>query len=117
MAANILDLNRATYLAVGGPSKRPYLDYLSPKYLNMQYQVAASKNYNVDQSDQANAPGIAFNFYGSTDYWWVVCMYNGILDPITEFTPGRVLQLPTLADVNAFLSAQSVSQLSAVVTI
>lgn len=117
MTASVLDLNRTTYLEIGGPTNKPYLDYLSAKYLNMRFQIAASKNYVVGQSDVANAPGIAFNFYGSVDYWWVVCMYNGILDPISEFAPGLVLQLPTLADVNAFLSAQGAPQASAVVTL
>jgi len=115
--ANILDLNRASYLQTGGTTKKPYLDYLSPKYLNIKFQLPASKNYIVDGSDRANAPGIAFNFYGDRDYWWIVCMYNGIIDPITEFSPGTVLQLPSLADVNTFLSSQDPQQLSTLITI
>jgi hypothetical protein len=117
MASSNLDLHRSAYLTVGGTTKNPYRDYLSPKYLNIKYLLPASKSYIVDASDQANAPGIAFKFYGSVDYWWVVCMYNGILDPITEFKPGLVLQLPSLSSVNAFLSAQDTQQLNAPVTI
>ena len=117
MASAILDLNRTAYLSVGGTPQMPYVDYLSPKYVNIKYLLPPTKIYNVDASDHANAPGIAFNFYGSVDYWWVVCMYNGILDPITELEPGTSLQLPSLVDVNAFLSSQDTNQLDTVVTI
>ena len=117
MASNILNLSRSVYMTLGGPSKSPYFDYLSPKYINIKFLLQAAKSYIVDVNDAANAPGIAFAFYGSVDYWWVVCMFNGIIDPITELTPGRVLQLPTLADVNAFLSSQDTRQLSTLVTI
>lgn len=115
--ASLLDLNRASFLTVGGSVKKPALDFLSPKYLNIRYLLPPTKSYTVDSSDQANAPGISRAFYGSVDYWWVVCMYNGILDPITEFVPGSVLQLPDLSDINAFLSAQDTQQLDVAVTI
>lgn len=117
MTSSVLDLNRVSYLSLGGNTKKPALDYLSPKYLNIKYLLPAAKAYNMTSADQANAPGIAFSFYGSADYWWVVCLYNGILDPITELTPGRVLQLPNLADVNAFLSSQDTQQLDVQLTI
>lgn len=117
MASSILQLNRQAYLTIGGTTKRPYLDFLSPKYLNIKHKLPSAKSYAIDGADQANAPGIAFSFYGSADYWWIVCLYNGILDPITELVPGLVLQLPNLADVNAFLSSQDTQQLDALVTI
>ena len=31
-------------------------------------------------------------------------MYNGIINPITDLKPGKVLQLPNLEDINALLS-------------
>ena len=98
MSSTILNLNRTAYLALGGSKQMPALDYLSPKYLNLRYLLPPAKIYNIDASDRANAPGIAFSFYGSVDYWWVVCMYNGIMDPITQLAPGKTLQLPSLAN-------------------
>jgi hypothetical protein len=46
-----------------------------------------------------------------------VCQYAGILNPIEEFTPGRVLQLPSLSDINLFLTSQEDPQGSNVITI
>lgn len=98
----VLNLNRSAYLSRGTDTKS--LDYLTAKYLNIRYIVPARESFVVTQADNANSPGIAFDYYGSADYWWIICMFNGILDPVEDLTPGRVLQLPSLADINAFLS-------------
>jgi hypothetical protein len=117
MATSILDLNRSSYLRLGGTPKRPGVDYLSAKYKNIKFTLTPKQSYTVSNSDMANAPGIAFSVYGDADYWWVICLFNGILNPITDFKPGMVLQLPTLADINAFLSSQDTSPEDAQVTI
>jgi hypothetical protein len=117
MSSTVLDLNRKSYMNVGGTSKKPNLNYLSAKYKNIRFLLNAEFSYTVDISDVANSPGIAFNVYGDRDYWWVVCLYNGVTDPINGFVPGMVLQLPTLADINALLSAQDTQQTNATVII
>lgn len=113
----ILNLDRRSYLQVGGTTKRPALDYMSAKYKNIKFVLNPTISYVVTSADAANLPGISFNVYGSRDYWWVIALCNGILDPISGLTPGLVLQLPTLADINAFLSTQDAQQLSTSVTI
>lgn len=100
--STVLNLNRSAYIGRGVDPKA--LNYLSAKYLNIRFIVPARETFVVDQSYAANAPGIAYDYYGSQDYWWVVCLFNGILDPVEDFTPGLKLQLPSLADINAFLS-------------
>lgn len=115
--ATVLDLNRRTYMK-RGQAKRETLDYLSAKYKNLRFILPANQSYVISTRDKANAPGLAFQFYGDRGYWWVICLYNGILDPINGFEPGMVIQLPTLADINALLSSQDTQQLAAsVVTI
>jgi hypothetical protein len=98
----VLNLHRSSYV---DPSSVPQtLDYLSARYLNIKFIVPARNSFTVTQAYEANAPGIAFDFYGSADYWWVILLFNGIVEPLEELVAGRVLQLPGLADINAFLS-------------
>lgn len=111
--ATILDLNRRAYLQPGQQINRLSLDYLSAKYKNIKQILTPDESYVITQSDEANAPGLAFRFYGDRSYWWVLCLYNGIIDPILGFEPGQVIQIPNLADINALLSSQSEQQLTA----
>lgn len=112
--ASFVDLYRASYLKPSADSDR--LNYLSARYLNIRFMLTPSQEYVVTAKDEANSFGIAYNVYGDKSYWWVVCFYNGILNPITDIVPGRRLQLPSLADVNAFLTRQTTSE-AATVTI
>jgi len=112
--SSFVDLNRASYLKDGTEDR---LNYMSAHYLNIKFLVPPSFVYVVKISDVANAPGIAFNVYGDRGYWWIVCLYNGILEPISAFKPGTSLQLPSLSDINLFLTTQEQADGSNVITI
>lgn len=115
--ASILDLNRRTYMKIGGTTKKPALDCLSAKYKNIKFVLTPQISYVITSADTANLPGLSSQIYGSRDYWWVIGLFNGILDPIGGLEPGMVLQLPTLADINAFLSTQDTQAENSSVTI
>jgi hypothetical protein len=103
--STFVELDRSSYLRASISPDR--LNFLSAHYKNIRFLVSPTQRYNVKIFDQCNAPGIAFNVYGDKGYWWVICQYAGVLDPYTEFRPGRVLNLPSLADLNSFLTRQS----------
>lgn len=101
--SSFVELSRASYLR--GSVSPDRLNYLSAHYKNIRFRVPATQRYNVTAFDECNAPGIAYNVYGDKGYWWVVCQYAGINNPMTQFVPGLVLQLPSLADLNTFLTS------------
>lgn len=106
----LVNLNRSFYMSTTtvvqtGGSKQ-VLDYLSPKYKNIRYKLPINQTITIGAHDQANAPGIAHRIYGDKSYWWVVCMFNGIINPVTELEPGTVIMLPSLNDINALLSEE-----------
>lgn len=115
MANTLIDLNRTTYLEAGGVDGAPVLDYLSAKYKNLKFLLRARDTYLVTSSDACNLPGIAHKVYGDKNYWWVIGLYNGIIFPELDLTPGTTLQLPALADINALFSAQDANALTNVV--
>lgn len=48
---------------------------------------------------------VAQSFYGSVEYWWVICEFNGIRDPMFELKLGQILRIPALKRVLAAISA------------
>jgi hypothetical protein len=103
--SSLVDLKRATYLEISGTTKNPRLNYLSSKYKNIRHLLPAVNTYVVTSADMANLPGIAYNVYRDKDYWWVIGLYNGIIFPERDLTPGLILQLPSLSDINALLAS------------
>lgn len=110
-----IDLNRATYLKGSVDPSR--LNYLSAKYKNITFRIVPKQHYVVTHADTANSFGLADAIYGDKGYWWVLCMFNGILDPISEISPGVTLKLPSLADINNFLTSQDSNVVNSTVVI
>lgn len=53
------------------------------------------KVYSVPQPGENRGWLISAHCYTTPHLWWVLAMVNGMLDPLTEFTPGRELRVPT----------------------
>ncbi len=59
------------------------------------------------QIDEANPPRpdmIAYRVYGDTSLFWPLALRNGIRCPLRDVTPGQVLVVPNLIDVQEALS-------------
>lgn len=51
--------------------------------------------YAIEKTYEGNPQAIATVFYGDPRYWWFICQYNSILDPIDEIQEGRIIFIPT----------------------
>lgn len=49
---------------------------------------------------------ITATFLGEPRYWWVVAMYNNLLDPVDELTEGSVIYIPALEKVKSILTGK-----------
>ena len=50
---------------------------------------------------------LGYVFYGDTGLWWVICQYNGILDPMNELKEGVALLIPTKTKVSTYFKTDS----------
>jgi hypothetical protein len=46
-------------------------------------------------------------FYDDPGLWWVICQYNGIIDPMTELVEGKTLLIPSEDKVSTAYKATS----------
>lgn len=98
----MIDFRRANFLPLTIDSKR--LDWLSAYYIDMQIEVPASRSFEITDPWVANLPGLAFNMYDDINLWWVLALYNGIVDPINDVYVGRTMRAPNKEDVVAYLA-------------
>lgn len=65
------------------------------------------EGYFVVQGEEARPDVIAHKLYGSTQYWWIVMMYNSLTD-VNEIQSGISLRYPSLSSVeDAYFSLKS----------
>lgn len=53
------------------------------------------RTYIVENIYDGNPQAISTVFYGDPRYWWFICQFNNVLDPVGEITAGRVLLIPS----------------------
>lgn len=49
---------------------------------------------------------LAYTFYGDVGLWWIICQYNGILDPQTELVAGKQLLIPIQSKVDTYYKVE-----------
>jgi hypothetical protein len=85
-----------------------YMDYTSTIHdYNLPKKVFSSDFYSIPYVDYPLVTGdrlqnIAFDYYGDSDYWWLIAKYNKIVDPM-DITSFSVLRLPMLAGLSRHL--------------
>jgi len=57
--------------------------------------------YFVEKKYEEKPHLLGYVFYGDTGLWWVICLYNGIIDPINEIVEGKLLLIPTIDRIKA----------------
>ena len=79
------------------------MDPLRDKSFERIQAIQSWTPYTVTDSEQFNAPLIAYNVYDNEELWWAVLIYNGIPDAFM-LKSGTRLRVP---DLNSLLSVLS----------
>lgn len=61
--------------------------------------------YAVEQATYL--PNLSVKFYDTDSLWWVIARFNGIIFPLSEIKPGRVLYIPSLSSISKALNKAS----------
>lgn len=59
--------------------------------------------YMVNEADAMRPDMISFEMYNTVNYWWIICMVNGIMNPFTDIKVGKVLIIPSIFDIYTYV--------------
>lgn len=83
------------------------LDWLSANYNNLFEQVSTVQSFVITDTEAGLPDVISYRFYNTEELWWLICVYNGIIDPLTELVTGLTIQIPDLDQSTVFLFQNS----------
>lgn len=63
--------------------------------------------YVVEKKYEGRIDLIAAAFLDEPRYWWIIAMYNNILDPYVEVREGVILQIPTAERAKSFVGGNT----------
>lgn len=91
-----------------GPSYEIIPNRASALYNQERYSIdkylTNFERVTITAADEYNIHTLTFKIYGTHQYWWVVCLFNGIIDPTTELEAGREIRIPSLVQIQSYLS-------------
>jgi hypothetical protein len=85
-------------------------------YKNLRFNVPVQKKVTLNAAQAYNLPGLSQELFTDTSLWLALLAFNGLSDPLTDVYPGLTLNVPTKADLVAYIG-QSNKAASASVTI
>jgi len=72
-------------------------DILTSKFIN-DIPVAASAGYKSVQYNEGKPDKLSYDLYGSTQFWWIILLYNKLLTDI-ELTSDMTILYPLLSEL------------------
>ena len=81
-------------------------DIFKSAYKNIRFGVATTQKYKIKNSDVANLPGLSYRLFGTPNLWRVLLHFNGLNDPVSDIVVGMELNVPSKADIIAYISKQ-----------
>ena len=76
---------------------------------DIRIKITTFQLHTVTELDEFAAPTIAQRYYDNHEYWWVICLYNDIIDPTTELYAGKNIRIPDQRELERYLSQSLVS--------
>lgn len=83
------------------------LDVFNSSYANMRWGVAVDVIVTIDSKYEANLPGLAFDYYGSQEYWRAILAFNGLHDPLADVCVGTTIALPSRSSLDQFMTSKN----------
>jgi len=89
-----------------------YLSFLSGRYNRFLVLLKSKKQIVVTSTNEMRLEAISFREYGTIHLWWVIGVYNGVINPFREVVAGSKLRIPTLESINEYFDTVKRDQLN-----
>lgn len=91
-------MNRTNFFNVVTVFETKELDFLwnsLPKF-ELKYDPIY---YRIIAEDILRPDKISFKNYGTSDFWWVICLINDLNNPFADLIVGEILTIPNQLDI------------------
>jgi len=79
----------------------PQLDHLDTTITEIP-TIFGNTYYTVAEFDIGRIDRISHINYGTSEYWWIICIANNISNPFEELELGRTLIIPSTGDIHEY---------------
>lgn len=91
------------YQGQGSAQSEQLPDWLNARYMDLHEAPLRYTFHTVTSSDLGQPDAIAFRYYQDSNWWWLLCSFNGIVNPLTDMYLGQRLKVPSLHQAQMLL--------------
>lgn len=91
------------YQGQGAAQSEELPDWLNARYADLYLASMETQLHIVSDTDLAQPDAIAYRYYRNSNWWWLLCSYNGIVNPLTDMFLGQRLKIPALQQAQLLL--------------
>lgn len=95
------------YKPVGSKQGIQIHDHLNAGYHSIRDDITDFIWFTITDVEQGMADFLAYKFYEDETLWWVICLFNGIIDPLADLYTGRRIRIPSQSSIELYLSRKS----------
>ena len=95
--------SRRNMYVVDSQDGSPDID-LSNNRISLFVVTKPIRYYQITRYEDQRPDVICNNIYGDTDFWWVLLLFNDIVDVFTELREGLILKVPDKKDISDFIN-------------
>ena len=82
----------------------PYLEVVDGKFIRFLNELKYDRSYMVTDAAAGRLEYISYQIYGTIQLWWVIGLYNGIINPIKDVIAGKILRVPTKESIDVYFN-------------
>lgn len=82
----------------------PYLAMLDGHQIQFIKSLQTYAIHTVIGHEDGNLPLLAYAYHKNINTWWIIGMYNGVIDPYEDLPPGTRLNIPSLESIEDFFN-------------
>lgn len=96
-----------SYKPVGKKQGEQIHDHLNASYSNIREDITDFTWFTITDVEAGMADLLAYRFYEDETLWWVICLFNGIIDPLADLYTGRRIRIPAQNSIELYLTRKS----------
>jgi hypothetical protein len=79
------------------------LDHLQGSYIRLIRSLNTDQYHTILPEEEGDLPKLAYKFFGTTEAWWIIGVFNGVINPFDDLPSGKVIKIPNISNADFYV--------------
>lgn len=94
--------SRTNLISIVQSDSGSYLEMVDGNFVRFLSELKYDKSFMVTEAVAGRLEFISYQLYKTINLWWVIGLYNGIVNPFKEVVAGKIIKIPTKDSIDSY---------------